>query len=145
MFYRPREVGWRENGQRTYKHAGAVTSNCTLLIIKKFFAYVSVVFTSFKDTPNFKTQKFTMSQPEVNEFKGWMGKDPSAAKGNLVYDTYKPKPFTSKDVQMKISHCGICGSDIHTLRSGWGPTNYPCVVGHESEPLPIELEIRGPC
>lgn len=23
------------------------------------------------------------------------------------------------------------GSDIHTLRSGWGETPYPCVVGHE--------------
>ncbi|KFX90571.1 hypothetical protein V490_06393, partial [Pseudogymnoascus sp. VKM F-3557] len=25
----------------------------------------------------------------------------------------------------------VCGSDIHTLRSGWGATDYPCVVGHE--------------
>ncbi|KAL3465160.1 Afadin and alpha-actinin-binding-domain-containing protein [Aspergillus heterothallicus] len=28
-------------------------------------------------------------------------------------------------------HCGICGSDIHTIRSGWAPADYPCVVGHE--------------
>ncbi len=25
----------------------------------------------------------------------------------------------------------ICGSDLHTLRSGWGQTLYPCCVGHE--------------
>lgn len=25
----------------------------------------------------------------------------------------------------------MCGSDIHTLRSGWGETDYPCCVGHE--------------
>jgi alcohol dehydrogenase (NADP+) len=25
----------------------------------------------------------------------------------------------------------ICASDLHTLRSGWGPTDYPVVVGHE--------------
>jgi len=22
-------------------------------------------------------------------------------------------------------------ADLHTLRSGWGETDYPCVVGHE--------------
>ncbi|KAJ3212271.1 hypothetical protein HDU67_003932 [Dinochytrium kinnereticum] len=45
--------------------------------------------------------------------------------------TYTPRPLGSKDVEIEISHCGICGSDIHTLDSGWGPTAYPCVVGHE--------------
>ncbi|TYZ69203.1 hypothetical protein PybrP1_011405 [[Pythium] brassicae (nom. inval.)] len=49
---------------------------------------------------------------------------------------FKPWQYTSRalgaeDVEIKISHCGICGSDIHTLDSGWGPTAYPCVVGHE--------------
>ncbi|CAO3701614.1 unnamed protein product [Rhizopus stolonifer] len=34
-------------------------------------------------------------------------------------------------VDMDITHCGICGSDIHTQESGWGPTDYPCVTGHE--------------
>ncbi|CEG80613.1 hypothetical protein RMATCC62417_14918 [Rhizopus microsporus] len=34
-------------------------------------------------------------------------------------------------VDMKITHCGICGSDIHTQDSGWGETDYPCVTGHE--------------
>jgi D-arabinose 1-dehydrogenase-like Zn-dependent alcohol dehydrogenase len=30
-----------------------------------------------------------------------------------------------------LAHCGICASDLHVLRSGWGPTDYPTVVGHE--------------
>lgn len=25
----------------------------------------------------------------------------------------------------------MCGSDIHTARAGWGPTDFPVVVGHE--------------
>lgn len=33
--------------------------------------------------------------------------------------------------QIEISHCGICGTDLHFLRSGFGPTDYPIVVGHE--------------
>lgn len=32
---------------------------------------------------------------------------------------------------MLIKRSGICGSDLHTLRSGWKPTSYPCCVGHE--------------
>ncbi|KAL0090173.1 chaperonin 10-like protein [Phycomyces blakesleeanus] len=41
------------------------------------------------------------------------------------------KAFDDYAVEMDITHCGICGSDIHTIDSGWGPTDYPCVVGHE--------------
>lgn len=44
---------------------------------------------------------------------------------------YMPRPLGDNDVEISISHCGICGSDIHTLDSGWGPTMYPVVVGHE--------------
>lgn len=35
------------------------------------------------------------------------------------------------DVQIAIAYCGICHSDIHTVRSEWGGTLYPCVPGHE--------------
>ncbi len=37
----------------------------------------------------------------------------------------------SNEVAIKIKFCGICHSDIHTARSEWGPTFYPCVPGHE--------------
>jgi alcohol dehydrogenase (NADP+) len=65
------------------------------------------------------------------EFKGWMGLDKYSIKGQLKYQAYEPKTFEETDVDIKITHCGICASDLHTLRSGWGPTLYPCVVGHE--------------
>lgn len=35
------------------------------------------------------------------------------------------------DVAIEILHCGVCHSDIHTVRSEWGPATYPCVPGHE--------------
>jgi alcohol dehydrogenase (NADP+) len=37
------------------------------------------------------------------------------------------------DVQIEILFCGICHSDLHTVRSEWSamPTVYPCVPGHE--------------
>ena len=35
------------------------------------------------------------------------------------------------DVQIEILFCGVCHSDIHTVRNEWGGANYPCVPGHE--------------
>ncbi|KAF1842829.1 alcohol dehydrogenase-like protein [Cucurbitaria berberidis CBS 394.84] len=65
------------------------------------------------------------------EFHGWLGHDNKAAQGNLIWSSFKPKSFNPIDVDIKILACGICGSDIHTLRSGWGATHYPACVGHE--------------
>jgi D-arabinose 1-dehydrogenase-like Zn-dependent alcohol dehydrogenase len=41
------------------------------------------------------------------------------------------KEWDEDSVEMNVSHCGVCGSDVHTLDESWGPTDYPCVVGHE--------------
>lgn len=37
------------------------------------------------------------------------------------------------DIQIEILFCGICHSDLHTVRNEWSamPTVYPCVPGHE--------------
>jgi len=37
----------------------------------------------------------------------------------------------SHDVQIDIAYCGVCHSDLHTVRSEWAGTLYPCVPGHE--------------
>jgi uncharacterized zinc-type alcohol dehydrogenase-like protein len=37
----------------------------------------------------------------------------------------------ANDVQIEIAYCGVCHSDLHTVRSEWGGTLYPCVPGHE--------------
>lgn len=49
----------------------------------------------------------------------------------MQWQEFEPKTWTEDDVDIKITHSGICGSDMHTLRSGWGPTTYPVCVGHE--------------
>ncbi|MET0337963.1 MAG: NAD(P)-dependent alcohol dehydrogenase [Caulobacter sp.] len=36
-----------------------------------------------------------------------------------------------KDVQIEIAYCGVCHSDLHTVRGEWAGTLYPCVPGHE--------------
>lgn len=35
------------------------------------------------------------------------------------------------DVQIEIAYCGVCHSDLHTVRSEWEGTIFPCVPGHE--------------
>lgn len=35
------------------------------------------------------------------------------------------------DVQIEILFCGVCHSDVHTVRNEWHGTTYPCVPGHE--------------
>jgi uncharacterized zinc-type alcohol dehydrogenase-like protein len=54
-------------------------------------------------------------------------------------DAIKPLSQTSierrepgaRDVQFQILFCGVCHSDLHTARSQWPGTIYPCVPGHE--------------
>lgn len=36
-----------------------------------------------------------------------------------------------RDVQIQILFCGICHSDLHTVRGEWGGVTYPMVPGHE--------------
>jgi uncharacterized zinc-type alcohol dehydrogenase-like protein len=41
---------------------------------------------------------------------------------------------TDSDVQIEILFCGVCHSDLHQARNEWSgfmPTVYPCVPGHE--------------
>jgi alcohol dehydrogenase (NADP+) len=45
-------------------------------------------------------------------------------------DIERRKPG-AKDVQIEIAYCGVCHSDLHTVRSEWAGTMYPCVPGHE--------------
>jgi alcohol dehydrogenase (NADP+) len=35
------------------------------------------------------------------------------------------------DIRIRISHCGVCHSDIHQARNEWGGSIYPMVPGHE--------------
>ncbi|XXG97664.1 hypothetical protein Hte_003971 [Hypoxylon texense] len=65
------------------------------------------------------------------KFQGWLGKTPDSVNGKMEWGEFEPKKWTEDDVDIEISHCGVCGSDLHVLKSGWGPTPYPCVVGHE--------------
>jgi alcohol dehydrogenase (NADP+) len=45
--------------------------------------------------------------------------------------TIQRRDVGKHDVQIDILFCGVCHSDLHTVRSEWQGTTYPCVPGHE--------------
>ena len=63
----------------------------------------------------------------------------SQALGYAAHSATTPlKPFSFErrtpgqlDVAMDILHCGVCHSDLHTVRGEWGNTVFPSVPGHE--------------
>ena len=58
----------------------------------------------------------------------------ASAKSPLAPTTIARRDPTQHDVEIDILFCGICHSDLHTVRDEWKefmPTVYPCVPGHE--------------
>ena len=54
-----------------------------------------------------------------------------AAKESLRPFQYEPKELAACEVEMNITHCGICHSDVHLIDNDWGISPYPLVPGHE--------------
>ncbi|BFZ60222.1 hypothetical protein YB2330_001248 [Saitoella coloradoensis] len=65
-----------------------------------------------------------------DQFSGFMV-DSAEGWNKFRKGSYTVKPFGPYDVDIKVSHCGVCGSDVHTITSGWGAADYPVVPGHE--------------
>lgn len=59
---------------------------------------------------------------------GW-GTD--AADQPLKPMQFERRDLRADDVAIRISHAGICHSDLHTCRNDWGGTRYPVIPGHE--------------
>lgn len=56
----------------------------------------------------------------------------SKAKDKLkLVDYPAPKELGPFDIEVKITHCGICHSDLHLIDNDWGNSLYPLIPGHE--------------
>ena len=53
------------------------------------------------------------------------------ASGILSPWDFSRRTVGDNDIQIEILYCGVCHSDIHTVRSEWKPETYPLVPGHE--------------
>lgn len=54
-----------------------------------------------------------------------------AAEAPLKQLNIKRRKPVAHDVEIEILFCGVCHSDLHTVRNEWHGTVYPCVPGHE--------------
>jgi uncharacterized zinc-type alcohol dehydrogenase-like protein len=44
---------------------------------------------------------------------------------------YVPKALGPNDVEIAVSHCGMCHTDLHLAKNDFGISSYPLVPGHE--------------
>ena len=65
--------------------------------------------------PNSKTQAFAAQ----------------SARAPLAPFTIERREPGARDVKIDILYCGVCHSDLHTVRGEWGGVKFPSVAGHE--------------
>lgn len=54
-----------------------------------------------------------------------------AAGAHLLPYKYSPGDLQPNEVEIRISHCGVCHSDVHLIDNDWGLSKYPFIPGHE--------------
>jgi len=52
-------------------------------------------------------------------------------KGKLVPFSYESGELSPENIDIKVSYCGLCHSDMSMMNNDWGMTQYPIVPGHE--------------
>lgn len=55
----------------------------------------------------------------------------TAAKSPLTPFEYTPGPLGDEQVDIAVTYCGVCHSDLSMLDNDWGMSVYPLVGGHE--------------
>nr|UTS83002.1 cinnamyl alcohol dehydrogenase 7 [Phryma leptostachya] len=59
---------------------------------------------------------------------GWAARDPSGVLSPLKFTR---RVTGDRDIQFKVLYCGICHSDLHSIKNEWGNSQYPHIPGHE--------------
>jgi uncharacterized zinc-type alcohol dehydrogenase-like protein len=64
----------------------------------------------------------------MSEVRGYAVQSPTSPLAPFTFSRREPG---ERDVQIEITYCGVCHSDIHQVRDDWGGSIYPMVPGHE--------------
>jgi uncharacterized zinc-type alcohol dehydrogenase-like protein len=54
-----------------------------------------------------------------------------AAGAELLPYRYDPGELGAQEVEIAITHCGVCHSDLHLISNDWSISQYPFIPGHE--------------
>jgi uncharacterized zinc-type alcohol dehydrogenase-like protein len=73
----------------------------------------------------------TKAKQKTTPALGYAAQSANSDLAPFKFERREPGP---SDVQIEIAYCGVCHSDLHTVRDEWKeamPTVYPCIPGHE--------------
>lgn len=72
----------------------------------------------------------------------YAAQSPGAALQPFEYD---PGPLADNQVEVAVTHCGICHSDLSMIDNEWGMTAYPLVPGHEASGVIVAMgsQVKG--
>jgi uncharacterized zinc-type alcohol dehydrogenase-like protein len=65
----------------------------------------------------------------TDPIRAWAASSAGAA---LAPFEYAPGPLGDEEVEIAVSHCGICHSDLSMIDNAWSNSSYPLVPGHEA-------------
>lgn len=65
----------------------------------------------------------------MTEFNAYAASKPG---GTLEPFAYDPGPIAADEVEVRITACGLCHSDMSMINNDWGMSQYPLVPGHEA-------------
>lgn len=54
-----------------------------------------------------------------------------AAGAELLPLKYEPGDLRPQDIEVAVTHCGVCQADLHLIDNNWGVSQYPFIPGHE--------------
>jgi alcohol dehydrogenase (NADP+) len=80
-------------------------------------------------TPSHPSSKVidTKATPRSKAF-GYAAQSATSPLAPFSFERRQPGP---QDIDIEILYCGVCHSDLHTVRNEWQNTTYPALPGHE--------------
>ena len=68
------------------------------------------------------------ASPQGSRISAFAAMGPGEALQSYAFEPSQLKP---SEIEVAITHCGICHSDLHLIDDAWGVSKYPLVPGHE--------------
>jgi len=86
------------------------------------------VGTHAKNQKEIPLSKSSVAAPATLKTIGYGANSAQSPLAPFSFERREPGP---RDIQIEILYCGVCHSDLHTVRNEWQNTIYACVPGHE--------------
>ncbi|XP_059657708.1 probable mannitol dehydrogenase [Cornus florida] len=109
---------------------------CIWEYTRRFICYAIILSKSFKERSAEVTESCDRRGEHPVEAFGWAARDES---GVLSPFKFSRRKTGRQDVKFRVLYCGICHSDLHSIKNEWGVTKYPVVPGHEIVGIVMEV------